>query len=700
MRKTAIHLAALLILSSGEVRAAPCDTRSLAPETGVSPCESVAGCTIPVDPGTGRSAVCDQSYEAALPTACELSCQPEVPGDPETARRCDDLDPSDGGDLPIGATPYCSGVPEHPPEASGTPPPNVVFLVSDDWGFPYYPDVLHGATVTDVWHDYFSVAPPGDPTHEPNRMKLPNLEAIAERGAYFPVAHQCASICAPGSSCLLVGRHPKDFEGTAAAPNGVIMSQTLPHRLRDRYCSIKTGKVWQGMFLEDTTPAVGYDFDTGEVSNNTSYQPGTTKRSLEEAACLMRKVNASYRPFFFHYQPVIPHPPSGFGTPADLDSCYGNDSPFYKLDGGTASVSQTYRKRQTYFDCGVGRLLQFLSDTPDERYPAATGKKLLDTTLLVYTTDNGNILLASKGSFSENGYRTPLIFTFFDRTDPSSPSNIQARSYRTSVASVLDVIPTVLEFANTSLSPPLATGPVPPLTGGAAKTPPAEHLGLPLRSALISASPTTVREKYLMGHFANSNTLATVRGTSQTYLRTRTYSWENPFDTSAMPPGACKDALTTPPPGPGERPKRFACKYYQKPVAGQSRCSQLLYSLHDELDDPSDADSAPDPDDPDEDLNLLADACSNPSHARHNDPCCCLYRNSDNALPPPPGELSIYSSLTCELVRWTRLDPSMEDKLGDPPDDGTYRGCAFQNTQSGDDCIDISACTGGAATCS
>jgi hypothetical protein len=646
----------------------------------VRPCESVGACQIsglPDTPGAACTEQYDTLNEAAFPSACELSCRAEVGDVADPGNMiCDTAAPNQGGDPKINDAPFCSGVPTHGPTDPGTPPPNLLFLVSDDWGFPYYENTLHGSTVTDVWHDYFSNNPDNDPSlppDEPNTTKVPNLRSLAEHGAYFPVAQQCGSVCAPGSSCILTGRHPKDFEAPPGDPNGVVMSQTIAHRLRGKYCSIKMGKVWQNMFLEDTTPAAGFDFDTGQVVEGWAYQPGRTKRSLEEGACLMRKVNASKRPFLLYYAPVIPHPESNYAVPTDIDDCYKvGDSPFYKLDGGQLSVlSIGYRRRQTYFDCGVGRLLKFLTDTPDERYASIAAKKLIDTTVIVYTTDNGKVLTYSKGYFTENGYRTPLIVAFFDRTDPNGADNVRARSYKGAVASVLDIVPTAIDFANIAVSPPLAIGPVPPLPNGVANVPPAAHQGTSLRSALTTASPpsSSAIRKYQMGHFADQNLLSKLRGNSHTYLRTQTYDpVTNPFDVSGMSNGPCRTALST---------QRFACRYLQRPVFDESKCNQYLYNVVE---------------DPDQDTNLLSTACGNQANACFNDPCRCLYFNTDNALPPPPGKPAIYTTLKCELVRWTRLDPSMESRRAGTLNDD-YRGCAFLNTQTGSNFIDIASCT-------
>jgi hypothetical protein len=597
----------------------------------------------------------DTSFlDGPLDTAgnCELSCAvgPNgASGNPDTTLRCDT------DERTIAQSACGSGTKRTAP--SSTPPlglpPNVMFVISDDWGWPYYEDVhdgpdptpAPGQTPISVWDEYFL---------SNNSMALPNLDTLAERGAFFPIAHQCASVCLPGSGCLLTGRHSKDFEGAPGTYVGLASGEITSHSIadalhggaQDKYCSIKVGKVWEDYYVDNPpVPAapLGFDFDVGKVSNTSSFQPGRQKVGLDEAACLMRKVNRSQRPFFVFYLPVLPHDPPG--APAAFQACYPTPQPaLIKIDGHSLNVDVGYRRNQSWYDCGLGRLMRFLEDTPDERYLDGNAK-LIDTTLIVYATDNGNKITDSKIDFSENGYRTPMIFYFQGRIVP--------RVYAEQLVSVLDAIPTALGFAGSTTDnrypDPAASNP---------KVPDPSHRGQNLRAGVIQeAAPyptpaiTAAPRELLIGHFSNANSLS-MRGQPDTYLRTKRLVANS--DLFGTPGAACVTA---------SNPNReFACKYYQKPIDNQSRCTELLYNLVD---------------DPDENTNLLGAACQNDTTPPfcYNDPCLCLYRNQLR-VPRP-------KTLRCTLIEWTRKDIGLLRKTSASDPNlltGAARGCAWVNT--------------------
>ncbi|MEO0366464.1 MAG: sulfatase-like hydrolase/transferase, partial [Pseudomonadota bacterium] len=147
------------------------------------------------------------------------------------------------------------------------------------------------------------------------------------------------------------------------------------------------------------------------------------------------------QPFFVWYGPALPH------TPLNAPDR------FYKYYADRDDLSESaklYYANIHWFDWGVGQVIDTLRE-----------ERLLDNTLIVYVNDNGweqpadveyadnPITFANggprgKGSFFDTGLRTPLIFYWRGRITPVRDQE--------SLASALDIMPTILDYAGASVS--------------------------------------------------------------------------------------------------------------------------------------------------------------------------------------------------------------------------------------------------------
>ena len=120
------------------------------------------------------------------------------------------------------------------------------------------------------------------------------------------------------------------------------------------------------------------------------------------------------RPFFLYYPANSNHGPY---TP---DTAIAD----HQVAGAARSISgQPMSKRYDFIyenDVALGRLLDWLSDTEDPRNP---GKYLIETTLVIFTSDNGaekdsdiatGPFRSHKGSVYEGGHRVPFIAAWPD----------------------------------------------------------------------------------------------------------------------------------------------------------------------------------------------------------------------------------------------------------------------------------------------
>ena len=334
-------------------------------------------------------------------------------------------------------------------------PPNVVLIIADDLGWPYLGFL-------------------GD-----NNVITPNMDLLGRGGAVFEVAHATSNFCRPTLQSLITGLYPVQYEQRASAIAEHALAQqplpenvntplerrmlrqqyetaaieqfeTLPRLLSDRgYASHQSGKWWEqswrhGGFTAGMTEAWEWS-EAAELGDRWffTFMGGRGNEIGRETMAPVTEFIHEHaeQPFFVWYGPALPH------TPLNAPDR------FYKYYADRADLSESaklYYANIRWFDWGVGKVIDALREA-----------RVLDNTLIVYVNDNGweqpadveyandPITFANggprgKGSFFDTGLRTPLIFYWRGQITPSLD--------RTTLASALDIMPTVLDYAG--LTPP------------------------------------------------------------------------------------------------------------------------------------------------------------------------------------------------------------------------------------------------------
>ncbi len=343
--------------------------------------------------------------------------------------------------------------------------PNILFILVDDLG----------------WKDLGCY---GSSFYE-----TPNIDRLASMGARFTQAYAAHPVCSPTRAAIMTGKHPtrlkitdwipgqnpkgKKLVGPSdrhALPLGEI---TIAEALKKQgYKTFFAGK-WhlgdQGFFPEDQ----GFDINKGghhkgsppggyyAPYNNPKLEDGPvgehlTDRLTDESLKFMAE-NRDH-PFLLYLSYYTVH------TPIQAHRTYHNkfinkkktikDSTVIKIkeQGGYTVQNQynTHYASMVYaLDQNIGRLIDQLEK-----------QKLLDNTLIVFTSDNGGLttlenqnrnaptsvlpLRAGKGWIYEGGIRVPLIIKI--------PNNTEPKVIHAPVVS-MDFYPTLLDYTNTPLLP-------------------------------------------------------------------------------------------------------------------------------------------------------------------------------------------------------------------------------------------------------
>lgn len=332
----------------------------------------------------------------------------------------------------------------------------------------------------------------------------PNLVKLAESGMNFTQAYASAPSCSPSRAALLTGQHPAKNGMTHVwlgqikkeKANVPLMAPYLDVHLNRDLLTIgdtmkqngyKTGHVgkWH-VGLEAS--AYGFDFvdhtrgfhrgmkdrtkdfstpnDKQYPLSKEKYSPMSEKKpegisypydQLTESALKFMEDNSS-EPFFLNLWHWMVHWPVLTRNGELLEYyCDKMGQPFPPEPGDMKREGQQnpyFGAMVTSVDWSLGRVVDFLKKTDDPRHP---GKKLIDTTYIFFTSDNGGAEKHAKEIISDNyplkygkthteegGVRVPMVV---------AGPGISAGTHIDGQVSQLDYFPTILKLTGSEISP-------------------------------------------------------------------------------------------------------------------------------------------------------------------------------------------------------------------------------------------------------
>ena len=386
--------------------------------------------------------------------------------------------------------------------------PNVVLLIGDDVGYPYFGFMGDDNVVT------------------------PASDALATGGYTFTQGHVTAPYCRPSLRTLITGLHPVQyslrldalieerkleagFESmdeqrrvrwlTVERAAGMARFATLPALLRGQgYVSWQGGKWWEGSHRNghfDEGMTRGWDMSLFGKDGFFEETMGNEGNRLvrETMQPLFDFIERNHeQPLFIWFGPQLPHTP--FDAPFKYRKYYANED--------LSESAKLYYANVSWWDDGVGRLVDFIE-----------GQGLYSDTLFVYVGDNGweqdanveykkpNSTLRNDSLFATGGMkgkgglydlsvRSPIIFHWHGRLEPDFNES--------SLVSSMDIVPTVLDFAGAEIPEGLP--------------------GRSLRPLLERTGPIDERTA-LIGYSDNRRSLTNVMGEPAEGYYVRTHRW-------------------------------------------------------------------------------------------------------------------------------------------------------------------------------
>ena len=297
--------------------------------------------------------------------------------------------------------------------------PNIVLLVGDDQGYPYFG--FMGA-------DY---------------IETPNMDVLASSGTLFTNGYVPDNHCRPSLATLMTGILPIQYNQESNEKKDSIMTTSYYKQLSEADQEVWNKEYqFQAMQYFETLPVIlsqkGYLSFQGGKWWEFNYQNGGFTHGMTEGWSPEDKKNggkwfkqfmggsglnlaratmqpaydfidlAGDSPFFLWYAPELPH------YPFDAPNKYYN---IYK-DKEMSESAKRYYANCTWFDDGVGELIAYLKE-----------KGKFENTLFIYVNDNGweqepnqefrhdslrwhNGGDKGKLSLFDQSFRTPIIFSW------------------------------------------------------------------------------------------------------------------------------------------------------------------------------------------------------------------------------------------------------------------------------------------------
>ncbi|EMI43672.1 sulfatase [Rhodopirellula sp. SWK7] len=337
---------------------------------------------------------------------------------------------------------------------------------------------------------------------DPCPYETPNVVKLAKQGMNFTQAYSAAPTCAPSRAGIMTGQHPGKLRYThvtfANIPKGRPTEEfvepylgahlpmdalTLATALKDNgYATGHVGKWHLGLSsslfgfefsheergvhrkLADRTKGFATANDPKYPLSEAKYPPVSDKKPdgisypyddvTESALRFMQQ--SDDKPFFLYLAHWMVHWPVMTRNGELLEHyCDKLGQPFPPEPGDVTLKGQQnpyFASMVTTVDWSLGRIVDYLNETDDPRSP---GKKLIQTTYVMFTSDNGGAekhaneiisdnypLKYGKAHDEEGGIRVPMVIT-----GPGIPQETQFDG----LVNQLDFFPTILNLTQSQI---------------------------------------------------------------------------------------------------------------------------------------------------------------------------------------------------------------------------------------------------------
>jgi len=336
----------------------------------------------------------------------------------------------------------------------------------------------------------------------------PTLDNLAKNGVLYSQAVCQTPMCVPSRNSIMFGMYPNQtgvYRNSGGVADSLMPGKTMAQYFKEAgYETAGFGKTHWGKYKTDTRgfetrytseiPEKGgknmaemnpeakarYDAEIADMGpgeeNNVGYLGFTSKLPeddhrdgwITKQAIKYVKNRKDDRPLFFYLSYMKPHAgnniPKGYEEMYDLDSIKYAQQPPWEKDYSPHSkgvnrrdmyvdfwknaseeewklMTMRYYANVTWIDDMMGRTLQALKE-----------KGILDNAIIVYTSDHGEMLGEHYYRFNKYNLYDPSVRVPMIVSGTALPESIQRNTIDDRPAENVDIMPTLLQFANIEMN--------------------------------------------------------------------------------------------------------------------------------------------------------------------------------------------------------------------------------------------------------
>jgi uncharacterized sulfatase len=283
-------------------------------------------------------------------------------------------------------------------------PPNILFVISDDQGFP------HASAYGSAF------------------VETPGFDRIASEGLLFNNVYCAVPQCSPNRASILTGRYlwQNAEAGTHASLFPADLEVFTDRFIEAGYEMGATGKTWAPGMIDQTNRVKNRDL-IGKICTTGHGDEGEFWPAFQS----FLQERDQDKPFFFWFGTYDPHRPYQAGEGLESGKTLEDvDVPPYLPDcEAVRSDFLDYACRIERFDSNLVKMIGLLE---------ATGQ--LDQTIILVTSDNGMPFPRAKGNAYDAGVHVPMAIRWGDR--------VLAGREIDDLISHIDLAPTLLDAAD------------------------------------------------------------------------------------------------------------------------------------------------------------------------------------------------------------------------------------------------------------
>lgn len=262
-------------------------------------------------------------------------------------------------------------------------------------------------------------------------VRTPNIDNLSRQGVKFANAYCAAPSCSPSRAAILTGQDIYRLE-EGGVLTGILWKKfkVFPKIMESNGYTVGcSGKRYWPAILDREgaySEAVGKVYASKKIEAPDGIQKNDYVANFEDFLQQAPKD----KPFFFWMgigEPHIPHP-KGLGIRSGIDTSKIRVPAFFPDRPEIRLALADYLAEIEWADKAIGKMIDIVKE-----------KKLLDNTIIVFTSDNGMPFPRAKATLYDAGAKMPMIISW--------PGHIPASRSISNPASLIDLAPTFLAFA-------------------------------------------------------------------------------------------------------------------------------------------------------------------------------------------------------------------------------------------------------------